>query len=293
MPKAVGGRRHLRALILATAASLFGLAALGPALSVGKLAPATIQYPTGEFTVNCTSLGQLCEPPFQQTVQVPSGGRVTSVAYTAPAGHCSPVRIHVLLDGTEIGSTDFLDPNESSELALFSDPIRKGSVVLGYRAEGRVGGCNAGLLLSWGGSIVTTVTPKCKGKLATILGTDGADKLSGTPAADVIVPLGGNDKVSGLAGNDTICGGAGKDALKGGKGNDKLFGEAGKDTLKGGPGKDKLEGGAGKGQADPVGVAPHEKCCFPWRVLNKVPRREGPLPTLRAHQQSASHRPRP
>ena len=86
----------------------------------------------------------------------------------------------------------------------------------------------------------------CNGKPATIVGTDGADKLSGTPAADVIVALGGNDKVSGLAGNDTICGGAGKDTLKGGKGNDKLFGEAGKDTLKGGPGNDKLKGGAGK-----------------------------------------------
>jgi hypothetical protein len=86
----------------------------------------------------------------------------------------------------------------------------------------------------------------CNGKPATIVGTDGPNKLSGSPAADVIVALGGNDKVSGLAGNDTICGGAGKDTLKGGKGNDKLFGEAGKDTLKGGPGNDKLKGGAGK-----------------------------------------------
>ena len=54
-------------------------------------------------------------------------------------------------------------------------------MVLGYKAEGKTGGCNAGSLLSWGGSIVTTVTPTCNGKPATILGTDGADKLSGTP----------------------------------------------------------------------------------------------------------------
>jgi RTX calcium-binding nonapeptide repeat (4 copies) len=86
----------------------------------------------------------------------------------------------------------------------------------------------------------------CKGKAATIVGTNGANQLTGTPAADVIASLGGNDQVSGLAGNDTICGGAGKDTLRGGKGNDKLFGEAGKDTLKGGPGNDKLKGGAGK-----------------------------------------------
>jgi RTX calcium-binding nonapeptide repeat (4 copies) len=88
--------------------------------------------------------------------------------------------------------------------------------------------------------------PACQGKTATIVGTEGPDKLSGTPAADVIAALGGNDKVSGLAGNDTICGGAGKDTLSGGKGNDKLYGEAGKDTLNGGKGNDKLFGGAGR-----------------------------------------------
>ena len=104
----------------------------------------------------------------------------------------------------------------------------------------------------------------CKGKTATIVGDDGPNKLSGTPAADVIAALGGNDKLSGLAGKDVLCGGKGKDTLKGGagndflggqkgndklygqKGNDKLSGKAGKDTLKGGPGKDKLKGGAGR-----------------------------------------------
>jgi hypothetical protein len=86
----------------------------------------------------------------------------------------------------------------------------------------------------------------CKGKPATIVGTNGRDVRKGTSGKDVIVGLGGNDKLSGLAGNDLICGGAGKDKLKGGKGNDKLLGEAGKDTLKGGAGNDKLKGGAGK-----------------------------------------------
>ncbi len=88
--------------------------------------------------------------------------------------------------------------------------------------------------------------PTCKGRLATIVGTEGNDVRKGTSGKDVIVGFGGNDKLSGLAGNDLICGGSGKDKLKGGKGNDKLYGEAGKDTLKGGPGNDKLKGGAGK-----------------------------------------------
>lgn len=86
----------------------------------------------------------------------------------------------------------------------------------------------------------------CAGRLATITGTPGNDKLRGTAKRDVIAALGGNDKVSGLAGNDLICGGAGRDRLKGGPGRDTLRGEAGKDVLKGGPLKDKLIGGPGK-----------------------------------------------
>ena len=86
----------------------------------------------------------------------------------------------------------------------------------------------------------------CRGKPATVVGTDGRDTLAGTPRADVIAALGGNDMVAGLGGNDTVCGGAGKDTLKGGKGNDALYGEGGRDTLKGGMGADKLQGGPGK-----------------------------------------------
>lgn len=86
----------------------------------------------------------------------------------------------------------------------------------------------------------------CAGRLATITGTPGNDKLKGTARRDVIAALGGNDTASGLAGNDLICGGAGRDRLKGGPGRDTLRGEAGKDVLKGGPLKDRLIGGPGK-----------------------------------------------
>ena len=114
------------------------------------------------------------------------------------------------------------------------------------------------------------IRPSCKGKPATIIGTNGNDhsplgglndelsgddQLGGTPAADVIAALDGNDEVSGLAGNDVICSGAGNDTVRGGKGtdtlkgrkgNDKLYGQSGDDTLKGGPGDDTLKGGKGK-----------------------------------------------
>jgi hypothetical protein len=86
----------------------------------------------------------------------------------------------------------------------------------------------------------------CKGKPATIVGTNGNDVSSGTPARDVMVGLGGNDSLSGLAGNDLICGGKGKDNLNGGKGKDKLYGQKGKDKLRGKAGKDLCVGGPGK-----------------------------------------------
>jgi Ca2+-binding RTX toxin-like protein len=85
----------------------------------------------------------------------------------------------------------------------------------------------------------------CKGKLATIVGTNGNDVRVASPGPDVIAGLGGNDTLSGLAGNDLICGGPGKDKLKGGTGKDTLLGQAGKDTLKGGGAKDVCKGGKG------------------------------------------------
>jgi Ca2+-binding RTX toxin-like protein len=56
----------------------------------------------------------------------------------------------------------------------------------------------------------------CRGRQATIVGSDGADQITGTPGADVIVGLSGKDKLSGLAGKDVICGAKGNDRLKGG-----------------------------------------------------------------------------
>ena len=89
----------------------------------------------------------------------------------------------------------------------------------------------------------------CKGKPATIVGTDGNDVRKGTTGQDVIVGLGGNDRLSGLGGNDLICGGSGNDNLSGGKGNDKLYGQKGKDKLRGKAGKDLCVGGPGKDTA--------------------------------------------
>ena len=86
---------------------------------------------------------------------------------------------------------------------------------------------------------------KCAGRVATIAGSRGRDRIKGTKKRDVIAGLGGNDVIKGLRGNDLICGGRGKDKLIGGPGKDTLRGDAGKDVLLGGSSKDKLLGGRG------------------------------------------------
>ena len=76
--------------------------------------------------------------------------------------------------------------------------------------------------------------PSCKGKKATIIGTNRSETLRGTSRLDVIVGLDGADKILGLDGSDSLCGG---------RGNDMIFGGTGRDTISGGPGNDRSTGG--------------------------------------------------
>ncbi|WP_313903750.1 calcium-binding protein [Rhizobium leguminosarum] len=77
-----------------------------------------------------------------------------------------------------------------------------------------------------------------------IEGTDGDDRLLGTPRQDVILARGGDDFAYGREENDIIFGGAGNDTLFGGDGDDLLSGEDGRDQLFGGRGNDTLFGGS-------------------------------------------------
>lgn len=91
---------------------------------------------------------------------------------------------------------------------------------------------------------------RCKGKTATLVGTNKKDKLVGTSGNDVIAALGGNDRINAKGGKDLVCAGGGKDKVNGKGGNDRLFGEGGNDTLNGGAGKkDRCNGGPGKDKA--------------------------------------------
>jgi hypothetical protein len=85
---------------------------------------------------------------------------------------------------------------------------------------------------------------RCDGQVVTMPGTDGPDRIEGTPRRDVIHAGDGSDVVDGMGGGDLICGGAGDDRLAGGASFDALLGEAGRDVLQGGAADDALLGGS-------------------------------------------------
>jgi Ca2+-binding RTX toxin-like protein len=88
--------------------------------------------------------------------------------------------------------------------------------------------------------------PRCHGREAEIVGTDGDDVIRGTPERDVVWAGNGDDVVFSSLGNDLICGGPGTDEMHGGRGNDEVDGGSGEgDQVNGNLGDDKILGGAG------------------------------------------------
>ena len=69
-------------------------------------------------------------------------------------------------------------------------------------------------------------------------GSNGAERLVGIAAPEILDGGKGDDTISGLGGNDTLYGGSDDDELHGGDGDDVLFGGSGDNTLYGGAGND-------------------------------------------------------
>ena len=81
----------------------------------------------------------------------------------------------------------------------------------------------------------------CQGVLVTIVGSQEANRLTGTSKADGIFAGYGDDVIKGLNGNDGLCGWLGKDRLEGGDGDDELDGGDQDDNCLGGPGSDHFQ----------------------------------------------------
>ncbi len=77
-----------------------------------------------------------------------------------------------------------------------------------------------------------------------IYGGDGIDNLNGANGNDRIYGGAGNDNLAGEGGNDFLYGGTGNDTLNGGLGTDVLVGGTGQDTLRGDQERDLLVGGS-------------------------------------------------
>ena len=98
-----------------------------------------------------------------------------------------------------------------------------------------------------GGQAPSGNPARCKGEIATVVGTGAGESLRGTGRDDVIAARGGKDRIRTGGGDDLVCGGGGQDDASGGSGKDALYGNGGHDRLSGGTGGDKLVGG---GSAD-------------------------------------------
>jgi hypothetical protein len=78
-----------------------------------------------------------------------------------------------------------------------------------------------------------------------LIGTSGADTITGSRLDDIVDGGGGADVIRGGHGADTLDGGSGDDVVWGGAGMDRLLGGAGDDRLEGGNGADDIIGGTG------------------------------------------------
>jgi len=78
-----------------------------------------------------------------------------------------------------------------------------------------------------------------------VVGTLGADVLTGDRSAETLNGGEGNDTLTGNNGDDALRGLGGDDLLSGGDGDDSLLASVGNDRLLGGSDDDRLGGGAG------------------------------------------------
>lgn len=279
------GRAASAAAILAlTGASL--VAAISPASASGTFNGGAINTPAeglvssaiavaGQETfvsdVNVTLTG--VTTGFVQVIDAvlesPSGTRVTLMSDTACSSNVAGISFSIddqaatgfpvappLVNGTSYKPTDFDPPatgcdgtgdgfgplGNATTLSALNGSNPNGTWKL-HLASDSVG---AGVSITGWSLTINATNNGCDNKVATIVGTAGANKIRGTAGDDVIFAGGGKDNVKGLGGNDTICGGDGKDVLKGGAGDDRIFGESGKDQIKGSAGADTCVGGTSK-----------------------------------------------
>jgi hypothetical protein len=124
-------------------------------------AQTTTSYAVG---ATCSGGGQLCNSIPTVTVTTASLLQVQFISSSSFA--CPNVRIHLIVDGTELAVTGFVAPAGASGFFNLG-PVTAGSHVLGFQAEGQIHGCYLGTLGSWAGT-VQVVTNGVTGAIPTL-----------------------------------------------------------------------------------------------------------------------------
>jgi hypothetical protein len=127
----------------------FVVFAIGAAASGIVYAQTTTSYPV---SATCSGGGQLCNNV--ATVPITTTG-LLQAQFVGGGALCSNIRIHFIVDGTEVAVTGFVGAGGSTGVFNLG-PVSSGSHVLGLQAEGQVGGCNSGALGSWSGTAQVT-----------------------------------------------------------------------------------------------------------------------------------------
>ena len=120
--------------------------------------------------------------------------------------------------------TDVTQPAVAPSGKIFVAAGSAGVIRVNPRTGGKtkVAGANGGYFEG-----IEVEPPRCFGELATIVGSEKADKLEGSKFPDVVAGLAGDDVIKGRRGNDLICAG---------RGNDKVIDTRGKNRIDCGPG---------------------------------------------------------
>ena len=112
------------------------------------------------------------------------------------------------------------------------------------------------------------------GCIVAVIGTNGADELTGGDGGDVMVGFAGRDRLRGLAGHDCLIGGSGRDRLNGGDGSDRLTGGSGPDRLVDRKGVNAFDAGPGNDFIDARNGQREVVRCGPGHDLARVDRRD-------------------
>jgi uncharacterized repeat protein (TIGR01451 family) len=199
------------------------------------------------YTVEVRNQGP--DPATEVAITDDFPGSVDLVSATPSAGTCDP------RGGRVVCTLPSLAPNEVGTLTVVvTVQKKKGSITNSASVQSAVADPQPGNNLDTEVTQVVEPTggPTCKGRQATIIGTEVDETINGTNKKDVVVALGGHDVVFGFDGKDTVCGGTGDDTIRGqadadlirgGSGNDVLRGAVGSDDVGGGAGRDRLGGG--------------------------------------------------